>query len=265
MPPFIESAKNPWIKDVLTLMEKPKERRDRQLFVVEGAREVSAALANGFKLQTLYYLPQLIPDPCRQFKLPEESPCRPVSLAVYKKIAYREGTEGVVAVMHQKNMQLDQLRLPDNPLILITEAIEKPGNMGAMLRTADAAQVDAVFVCHSLCDPYNPNLIRASLGAVFTRQIVACSAEEAIAWLRQNHITLYAATLKDAVPYHSQDYRAGCAIAVGSEACGLSPVWPKAAKACIHIPMKGSIDSLNVSVSAAILVFEAIKQRTSDT
>ena len=260
----IESVQNPKIKGILTLLEKSKERRSSALFLVEGVRELSMALSAGYSPQALYYLPQIVSDPYQSWSLSQEIPCYPVSPAVYKKIAYREGTEGVVAVMHQKSLQLDNLVLQPNPLILVIESIEKPGNIGAMLRTADAAQVDAVLVCDPLCDLYNPNLIRASLGALFTRQMVACSSTEAVAWLKQNNVSIFSATLEDSLPYHLQDYTSGCALVVGSEAQGLSPIWRQAANACIRIPMGGLVDSLNVSVSAAILVFEAVRQRVAN-
>ena len=244
-------------------MTKSKERRETQLFVVEGLREISIATASGWTPQIVYYLPHIIPDPYPQLHLSGDIPCQPVSPAVYKKIAYREGTEGAVAVMHQKNTTLTHLNLPPNPLIIVMESIEKPGNIGAMLRTADAAQVDAVLICDPHCDLYNPNLIRASIGALFTRQVVVCTSIEALTWLLHHQISIFAATLQHSVPYHTQNYRSPCAIVVGSEAHGLSPLWRDAACARIHIPMSGAVDSLNVSVSAAILLFEAIRQRVS--
>jgi TrmH family RNA methyltransferase len=176
-------------------------------------------------------------------------------------MAYRESTEGVFAIFHQKNPTLSHITLSLNPLILVTEAVEKPGNIGAILRTADAAKVDAVLVCDPLCDLYNPNLIRASLGALFANQVVVCNSTDAFTWLQQKGLSIYAATLQDSTFYHQQNYTAGCAIVVGSEANGLSPIWRNAACKAVNIPMRGSVDSLNVSVSAAIIVFEAIRQR----
>ena len=260
--PLLESAQNPKIKQVLELTDKPKERRDARLFAVEGFREVSMALSAGFEPHTLFYLPRLHPQPEEEFSLPSGIPCYPVSPTVYSKIAYRDNTEGILAIMHQRQTDIAQLSLTGHPLILVAEAIEKPGNIGALLRTAEAAQIDAVLVCDPLCDLYNPNLIRASLGALFNLRVVACPSTEAVVWLQQQGIDIYAATLQDSIPYYQPDYKTGCAFVVGSEAQGLSPVWRKGAKACIHIPMGGAVDSLNVSVSAAILVFEAVRQRT---
>jgi len=261
MLPSIESVQNPKIKSVVTLIEKSNERRDTQLFVVEGVREVSQSLVAGYVPHTLFYLHDIHPNPVKEFHLPQKLPCYSVSPAVYQKIAYRESTEGVVAVMHQKNHTLSNLALSSNPLILVTEAVEKPGNIGAILRTADAAKVDAVIVCDKRCDLYNPNVIRAGLGALFTCMVVTCSSTEALRWLQQKGLTIYAATLQDSAPYHLQDYITGCAIVVGSEAQGLSTVWRDATCKAINIPMRGAVDSLNVSVSAAIIVFEALRQR----
>ena len=259
--PLLESAQNPKIKQVLELTDKHRERRNAQLFVVEGIREVSMALAAGYLPHTFFYLPRLHPCLEAELGLPSGIPCHPVSPDVYGKIAYRDHTEGVLAVMHQRQTDLAQLNLTSRPLILVAQAIEKPGNIGALLRTAEAAQVDAVLLCDPLCDLYNPNLIRASLGSIFKLQVVACSSTEAVVWLQQQGIDIYAATLQDSLHYYQPDYTTGCAFVVGSEAQGLSPIWRKSAKACIHIPMRGAVDSLNVSVSAAVIVFEAVRQR----
>ena len=261
MLPLLESVQNPKIKSVLTLMEKPNERRERRLFAVEGIRELTLALSSGYTPQSLYYLPQIIPNPHQHFHLPQNFLCQPVSPIVYSKIAYREGTEGVVAVLHQKKFTLSDVSLPQTPLILVMERVEKPGNIGAMLRTADAAQVDAVLVCNPQCDLYNPNLIRASLGAIFTQQVITCHSEEAVAWLQQKQIHIYAASLQESQPYHLQDYTKGCAIVVGAEAQGLSEVWRGNVSTSVKIPMRGKIDSMNVSVSVGILIFEAVRQR----
>ena len=261
MLPLIESAQNPKIKGLTALLQKHRARRDSLLFAVEGVREVTMALCAGYIPQALYYLPQIISDPHQSFTLPQELQCQPVSLSVYQKIAYRESTEGVVAVLHQQKRELTHIHLSSNPLILVTEAVEKPGNIGAILRTADAARVDAVLVCDPHCDLYNPNLIRASIGALFTCKVITCTSKEAVAWLQQHQIRIYAATLQDSVPYHTQNYTFGSAIVVGSEANGLSPIWRDAAFESVQIPMFGAIDSLNVSVSTSIILFEALRQR----
>ena len=160
-----------------------------------------------------------------------------------------------------KERPLSGLKLRENPLILVLESVEKPGNLGAVLRTADAADADAVIICDPLTDLYNPNLIRASLGAIFTRQVAAATSGEAIKWLKDNNIKIYTAQLQDSSWYYDTDMTCGTAIVMGTESTGLSDVWRMAADAHVKIPMLGSLDSLNVSVSAAILAFEAVRQR----
>ena len=184
-----------------------------------------------------------------------------VSDRVYEKIACRGGTEGVVAVMRAREISLQELHLSPAPLILVLESVEKPGNLGAVLRTADAAGADAVLVCDPLTDLYNPNLIRASLGAVFSVPTVACTSEEACAWLKAHGITILTAQLQDSRPYYETDMVRASALVFGTEDKGLSAFWRERADAHIRIPMAGRMDSLNVSVSAAILAFEAVRQR----
>lgn len=185
-----------------------------------------------------------------------------VSKEVYAKVAYREGTEGVIAEVRWKERVLADL-LPQGhaPLIMVLESVEKPGNLGAVLRSADAAGADGVILCNPLTDLYNPNLIRASIGAVFTVPVVACTSNEAIAWLKENNIRILTAQLQDSAPYYDVDMTGGTALVMGTEATGLTDAWRQAADAHILIPMLGRLDSLNVSVSAAILLYEAVRQR----
>ena len=186
-----------------------------------------------------------------------------VSQGVYEKVAYRGGTEGVIAEVKAKQRRLEDLALPENPLVVVLESVEKPGNLGAVLRSADAAKADAVLICDPLTDLYNPNLIRASIGAIFTVPCAACSSEEAISWLKGRGIRILTAQLQDSSLYYDTDMRCGTALVMGTESTGLSPQWRAAADAHIRIPMLGALDSLNVSVSAAILLFEAVRQRLS--
>ena len=184
-----------------------------------------------------------------------------VTKEVYEKMAYRGSTEGVMAVVKSKERRLEDLQLSENPLIVVVERVEKPGNLGAILRSADAAGADAVVVCDALTDLWNPNLIRSSIGAVFTVPCVVCSSEECIAYLKGHGIQILTAQLQDSRLYYDTDMRCGTAIVMGTEATGLTEVWRQAADAHIRIPMLGQLDSLNVSVSAAILLFEAVRQR----
>ena len=180
---------------------------------------------------------------------------------LYRKVAYRESTEGIIAEVAYKSLELKDLHLPENPLVMVLESVEKPGNLGAVLRSADAARADAVLVCDPLTDLYNPNLIRASIGAVFTVPTIACSSEDAIRFLQANGIQILTAQLQDSSLYYDTDMRRGTALVMGTESTGLTDSWRKAATAHIRIPMLGRLDSLNVSVSAAILLFEAVRQR----
>ncbi|MBQ2338667.1 MAG: RNA methyltransferase, partial [Prevotella sp.] len=184
-----------------------------------------------------------------------------VTPQVYAKIAYRGTTEGIMATVRTPELSLEQLTLPDNPLIVVLESVEKPGNLGAVLRSADAAGVDAVIVCDPLTDLFNPNLIRSSVGAAFTVPTVVTTSEQCISFLQERGISILTAQLQDSHPYYHTDMRRPTAIVMGTEATGLTQQWRKAATAHIRIPMLGRIDSLNVSVSAAILMFEAVRQR----
>jgi TrmH family RNA methyltransferase len=184
-----------------------------------------------------------------------------ISREVYQKLAYRDTTEGIIAVAKTKSHQLSDLQLPKNPLILVMESIEKPGNIGAMLRTCDAAKVDAVIIANPKTDLYNPNMVRSSVGCLFTNQIATASTEETIDFLQQNNINFYSATLQNSTSYHTQNFSKPTALVVGTEATGLTEPWREKATQNIIIPMQGEIDSMNVSVAAAILLFEAKRQR----
>ena len=253
----ITSLKNPKIKDLLSLSEKSRERRERGLFVVEGQREVARALAAGYEAETLFVCEAYLSEPLAV--APDK--VFPVSTEVYERIAYRGGTEGVVAALRTRNQSLEALSLRENPLILVLESVEKPGNIGAVLRSADAAGVDAVLVCDPLTDLYNPNLIRASLGALFSVPTLCCTSQEAATWLKRHGIAILTAQLQDSELYYDTDMTRGTALVMGTEDRGLSPFWREQADAHIRIPMASMMDSLNVSVSAAILCFEAVRQR----
>ncbi|MDV3308690.1 MAG: RNA methyltransferase, partial [Cyclobacteriaceae bacterium] len=185
----------------------------------------------------------------------------PVTKEVYDKIAVRENSGGLMAVAEQKTHRLTDLRVGANPLIVVLESIEKPGNLGAILRTADAAGVDAVIVCDPQTDIYNPNVIRSSIGCIFTVPLAVASSEEAIDWLGDRTIRIYGAALQNAKPYHTQDFTKPCAIVMGTESTGLTETWTKRSHANIIIPMSGIADSMNVSTAAAVLIFEARRQR----
>ncbi len=259
---MITSLQNPAIKNIVKL-SKSKERKEQQFFVIEGARELSLALQSGYRPEAVYVCREMF----EKTKYPDLLDSLPgeivfdISLSVFARIAYRENSDGIVALAKPKQHGLSDLMLSHNPFLILLEAVEKPGNLGAILRTADAAAVDALIVCDPQTDLYNPNVVRSSVGGLFTVQTAVCSSEEAFAWLQANHIRSFAAELQAAEFYQQTDFTYPSAIVMGTEAEGLSDFWRKNATKRIKIPMRGKIDSLNVSVSTAVLTFEAMRQR----
>ncbi len=256
----ITSVQNPLIKSLVQLQEKAKARKQSGTFLIEGQREIQLAIQGGYELETLLFFPELI-DPISVNQLSQQIPLIEINKEVYQKLAYRDTTEGILAIARTKSMQLSDLKLSNNPLILIAEAPEKPGNIGALLRTADAANLDAVIIANPKSDMYNPNIVRSSVGGLFTNQIAVGSTSEIITFLQQNNINFYSATLQNSTSYHIQDFTQPTALVVGTEATGLSQEWRDKATQNINIPMQGAIDSMNVSVAAAILIYEAKRQR----
>ena len=259
---MITSLQNPAIKNIVKL-SKSKERKEQQLFVIEGARELSLALQSGYKVDAVYVCREMFektkyPDVLNSV---DEKSIFDISPAVFEKIAYRENSDGVVALAKPKSHTLNGLKLSPNPFVIILESVEKPGNLGAILRTADAAAVDAVIVCDPQTDLYNPNVVRSGVGGIFTVQTAVCTSAEAVKWLAEQGIVSYAAELQAFEFYQNIDFTAPSAIVMGTEADGLTDFWLNNANKRIKIPMRGKIDSLNVSVSTAVLTFEAMRQR----
>ena len=259
---IISAANNPKIKKLLALQQKAAERRRSGLFVVEGLRELQHCTEAGLEIDTVFFCPEILENSGDAVAmLPKGVRRCEVTAGVYDKIAYRGGTEGIVAEVRARRLRLEELQMKENPLVVVLESVEKPGNLGAVLRSADAAGVDAVIVCDPLTDIYNPNLIRSSIGAVFTVPCVACTSDECIAYLKAKGIQILTAQLQDSNLYYDTDMTCGTAIVMGTEATGLTEAWRQAATRHIRIPMLGRLDSLNVSVSAGILMFEAVRQR----
>jgi TrmH family RNA methyltransferase len=252
----IISLQNSKIKNLVLLREKSRERNRQMLFTVEGRREIGMAVLGGYEIESLFICPEFGVKDDFHAKFIYE-----VNRKVFGKIACRENSDGLLALMKMKYNSLDNINIASNPFIIVLEAVEKPGNLGAILRTADAANVDAVIVCDPKSDLYNPNVIRSSLGCVFSVNTLACTSEHAFEWLKKNNITVYAAELESSEWYYDEDYTKGSAIVMGTEATGLSNFWLNKADKRIKIPMKGIADSLNVSVSTAIITFEAMRQR----
>lgn len=257
----ITSLQNPIFKTLQQLQEKSKTRKQSGTFLIEGKREIELAMKGNYELETIFIIPEfLLESEIKTFEKRGISVIE-ISKEMYQKIAYRDTTEGIIGVAKTKNIALYDLKLSKKPLILVLEAIEKPGNIGAMLRTADAAKLDAVILANPKTDLYNPNIVRSSVGCLFTNQIASGSSEEIITFLKEKGIAIYATTLQNSTAYHTQDYTNGSAIVVGTEANGLSAIWREKAIRNILIPMQGEIDSMNVSVAAAIVLFEAKRQR----
>jgi len=258
----ISSVQNSLIKELVQLKEKSKNRKNSGQFLIEGQREIELALKGNYELDTILVYPELFSEEQLNNLTANSLNTIELSKEVYQKLAHRETTEGVLALAKTKSLKLRDLNIEaENPLILIAEAPEKPGNIGALLRTADAANIDAVIIANPKTDMYNPNIIRSSVGCVFTNQIATGSTKEVIGYLKENNINIYCAALQASVDYHTQDYKKPTAIVVGTEATGLSDEWLQHSTQNIIIPMQGQIDSMNVSVAAGILIFEAKRQR----
>lgn len=260
---MITSLQNPSIKNIVKLYKSSRERRDQSLFVIEGARELSLALDSSYSIEAVYVCREMF----SRTRYPEVLDLIPnnilfeISSVVFEKIAYRDGSDGIVALAKPKKHRLDDIKLSDNPFLIILESVEKPGNLGAVLRTADAAAVDGVVICDPQTDLYNPNVIRSGVGGLFTVSTAVCTSEEALSWMQKHNISIYAAELQAAEFYQDINYEKPSAIVMGTEADGLTGFWLSNATKRIKIPMRGKIDSLNVSVSTAIITFEAMRQR----
>jgi RNA methyltransferase, TrmH family len=262
--PRITSRQNPHIKDTVRLRDA-HERRLRQQFIIDGAREISRALDSGVRLLKAFICEDLCQsNDCQNAKAAVEARAAEifeVSPDVYARLAFGDRNEGIVIVAEAPRRTLGDVQLPANPLVAVLEAVEKPGNVGAILRSADAAGVDAVIIADPRTDLYNPNTIRASLGTVFRENICEASSADAIEWLRSKNLAIIAAR-PDATPlYTDANLRTGVAIILGSESAGLTDAWRAAGIAAVRLPMLGLADSLNVSTTAAVLFYEALRQR----
>ena len=255
----ITSVQNSYIKHLLQLQEKAKVRRQTQTFLIEGLRELELAHKSNYVFETILWCSEIF----KNDNLPHflsNIPTIKINKEVYQKLAYRDTTEGIIAIAKAKSHSLEELKLKNNSLVLVAESIEKPGNIGALLRTADAANIDALILADAKTDIYNPNIIRSSVGGIFTVAIGMASSEEIIEFLNSNNVTIYNTTLQDSTAYYTQNFKESSAIVVGTEATGLTEIWRKNGKN-INIPMQGKLDSMNVSVAAAIVLFEAKRQR----
>ena len=259
MEEIIVSTSNPRIKNVIKLKEKSSERKAQDLIVVEGAREILRAKESCYEIKTLFVCDIVNQKRHKEIFLDVNHLVR-VSKEVFEKIAYRENSDGLLALVKPKHLRLSDLKLSATPLLVILESVEKPGNLGAIARTADGAGVDAMIVCDAKTDIYNPNTVRSSIGCIFSKQIVAATSEEVQKFLKEKNIIPYAAALTGKKSYNEADFTKSCALVFGTEAAGLSQTWLSSVEQ-IKIPMLGNVDSLNVSASCAVMVYEAVRQR----
>jgi len=256
----ITSLQNPRVKQIVKLRDDKKQRQRDGLMLVEGYDEISLALAAGYFPRTLLIAPELAAARDHEIKN-VTTEILTVSLAVFEKLSYRENPDGWLGVFPIPRVSLDDLKLSESPLIIIAESVEKPGNLGAILRTADATHVDAVLVCDPRVDAYSPNVVRASRGTIFTVPVVETKSAQALVYLQQRGIRILAATPSAEAEYTRQDLRGPLAVAVGTEDEGLSEFWMSQADVKAKIPMKGKVNSLNVSIATALIVYEAVRQR----
>lgn len=235
------------------------------MFVFEGIKEIELALEAGIEIHSFFFCNDIVDNELLVKFLSKIDPeiVYEITPAIFSRIAYRESTGGMLVVGRSKYLSLEEVKLSNIPFVLVLEAVEKPGNLGGILRTADAAGVDVILICDPLTDLYNPNIIRSSLGTIFTKQVVACTSEEAIKWLKNKEITIFATDLNTDYFYQQVDFTQPTALVMGTEHDGLSYRWLSAAEHSIKIPMLGKIDSLNVSTAAAVLIFEVLRQRNS--
>lgn len=258
----ISSLQNPLIKQIQKL-DKNRERRKQNLIPVEGIRECRLAVDAGFNIEKVLYCSDYISESKlkTELNLPQNILCINVSPPVFDSIVYRKGIANSLALINPKDFSLEDIDVLKNLLILVIDSVEKPGNLGAMLRTCDAAGVDAIIVCDPQTDIYNPNCIRASLGTVFTKKIIVTTADNCIEWLKTNSINTFVTYLESAKNYTLEDFTKHTAIVVGSEAYGIKDIWLSSDFKNIIIPQFGKVDSMNVANSAAIVIYEVLRQR----
>jgi TrmH family RNA methyltransferase len=264
--PILTSHRNPRFREVLALREG-SERRSRRQFLVDGAREIERAIVGGVRPVEAWVSSERVDqagiEAQHALAIVRDAGAAIVEASpeLIARLAYGDRGDGIVLVAHTPSVSIDTLELGTSPLIAVVEGVEKPGNLGAMLRSADGAGVDALIVADPGTDPFNPNVIRASLGTVFSVPIAVASSGVVLEWLIQRGTRIIAARVEGSVDFADADYTSAVAIALGSEARGLSDAWAELATTAVRLPMLGIADSLNVSATAAVLFYEALRQR----
>jgi TrmH family RNA methyltransferase len=263
MDPLITSLQNPKVKEVVKLRDRrPRQESDR--FIIEGYRELKRALDAGRKIETLYYCLDLFLGSNEEALIVQCKEARHFECTkeVFAKISYRDRPDGLLAIAPQMHLKLTDLKLKKNPFIVVAESIEKPGNLGTILRSCDAAGVDAVIVCDPTTDIHNPNVVRSSVGTLFTLPVIEATAEETFEFLKKNNIAVVAATPHAKHEFTQADFKVPLAIVVGTEQYGLTENWMNNADVAVRIPMFGVADSLNVASATTLLLYEVVRQRS---
>lgn len=255
---MITSLQNPLIKDIVALRDA-KTRREKSLTIIDGLREVMRAIKAGADIENIIYVPSLLKEP---LNIKSKANVIEVTPAVFEKIGFGDRKDGVLAIAQIKLKEMKDLKLGKNPLVVILEAVEKPGNLGAIIRTCDSAGIDALLITDTRMDIYNPNVIRASISTVFSLPVIAADNEDILVFLKRQNIRTVGAVVGAKTVYTQANLKSPLAIVLGSEDQGLSPTWQKHCDIHVKIPMQGLADSLNVSVCAAVMIFEAIRQRS---
>ncbi|MBM3920635.1 MAG: RNA methyltransferase [Sphingomonadales bacterium] len=259
----ISSLQNPAVKETLQLLEKSRLRKSQGLFVAEGLNELKMCLKAGYRFQKLFFCEHdIAAEALLEWFSPHntEADLYAVSAEVMNKLAYRSGVKNAVAVVESKNASWQQPIKSETPFYLIAESVEKPGNLGALLRSADASGTTAVILCDPAVDIYNPNVIRSSVGCVFSVPVMVMSPQETLVFLQKNNVAVYTTFMEKSVSIWDCDLTRPSAVVVGTESTGLSNFW-KSAGTNVNIPMFGNVDSLNVSAAAALMMFEMARQR----
>ena len=259
----ITSLQNPKVKEAVKLRDR-RDRDESNRFLIEGYRELKRAVDAGRAIETVFYCPEFfLGENERDLIAAANASAFACSEAVFAKLSYRDRPDGILAVAPQVHLKLSDLVLSANPFILVAESIEKPGNLGTILRSSDAAGVDAVIVCDPTTDIHNPNVARSSVGTLFTQPVIEASSEETFAFLKKHGIAIVAATPHAKIEFTQADFKVPLAIAMGTEQYGLSEIWMKEADISVKIPMFGIADSLNVASATTLLLYEIVRQRRS--
>ena len=254
----ITSIENKRLKDLIKLSKKSKFRNKTNLFIIEGLKEINTSIENHYSIESLFYDPTIIE--LKKINIPIYTEVIEVSSNIYKKISFRSSTEGIIAVVKRKKYTKEKIKINNKKVVLILDGIEKPGNIGAILRTSQASNVDTIIITNKKCDIHNPNVIRSSVGSFFKTKIIYLENNEALEFLKKNKFKIYASSLNADKIYSKENYNFPIALVFGSENEGISKFWEENSDIKIKIPMDNDIDSLNVSVSCAIILYEINRQ-----